>query len=177
MGKHGVLPGSQWLGSTDNTGQPRNAMLITGGMVFLAMLLRDLNAIAPLVTLFFLITYAMLNVVVIIEQKLGLISFRPIFPVPRWIPWVGLITSIFAMFIINPTLSLISVVVVIAVYGILTQKKLITPFEDVRSGIFISFAERVAKSDLNDCPPFWQGIMFSPESVCLSVCPSVTKIS
>ncbi|KAA3630943.1 MAG: amino acid permease [Bacteroidetes bacterium] len=145
MGKHGVLPGSEWLGNTDKTGQPRNAMFITGAMVFLAMLLRDLNAIAPLVTLFFLITYAMLNVVVIIEQKLGLISFRPIFPVPRWIPWVGLITSIFAMFIINPTLSLISLVLVVAVYGILTQKKLVTPFEDVRSGLFISFAEWAAK--------------------------------
>ena len=48
-------------------------------MVFLALLLRDLNAIAPLVTLFFLITYAMINVVVIIEQNLGLISFRPLF--------------------------------------------------------------------------------------------------
>jgi len=149
MGDHGVLPASKWLGNTDKTGQPRNAMLITGGLVFLSMLLRDLNAIAPLVTLFFLITYAMLNVVVIIEQKLGLISFRPIFPVPRWIPWVGLVASVFAMFIINPTLSLISVVVVFLVYGFLTQKKLVTPFEDVRSGIFISFAEWAAKHTAN----------------------------
>ena len=145
MGQHGVLPANNWLGATDKTGQPRNAMMVTGAMVFLAMLLRDLNAIAPLVTLFFLITYAMLNVVVIIEQKLGLISFRPLFPVAKWVPWVGLITSVFAMFIINPTLSLISVAVVIAVYGILSQRKLITPFEDVRSGIFISFAEWAAK--------------------------------
>ena len=149
MGDHGVLPASKWLGYTDKTGQPRNAMLVTGAMVFLAMLLRDLNAIAPLVTLFFLITYAMLNVVVIIEQKLGLISFRPLFPVNKWIPWLGLVTSVFAMFIINPTLSLISVVVVIAVYGFLTQKKLVTPFEDVRSGIFISFAEWAAKHTSN----------------------------
>jgi len=145
MGDHGVLPASKWLGFTNKTGQPRNAMIVTGGMVFLSMLLRDLNAIAPLVTLFFLITYAMLNVVVIIEQKLGLISFRPLFPVARWVPWSGLITSVFAMFIINPTLSLISVAVVILVYGILSQRKLTTPFEDVRSGIFISFAEWAAK--------------------------------
>lgn len=149
MGDHGVLPAGKWLGYTDKTGQPRNAMIITGAMVFLAMLLRDLNAIAPLVTLFFLITYAMLNVVVIIEQKLGLISFRPLFPVNRWIPWLGLVASVFAMFIINPTLSLISVVVVILVYGFLTQKKLVTPFEDVRSGIFISFAEWAAKHTSN----------------------------
>lgn len=145
MGDHGVIPGSKWLGSLNKSGQPRNAMLVTGALVFLAMLLRDLSAIARLVTLFFLITYAMLNVVIIIEQKLGLISFRPVFKVPKWIPWVGLITSVFTMFIINSTLSLISVVVVIAVYWILTQKKLVTPFEDVRSGLFISFAEWAAK--------------------------------
>ena len=145
MGRHGVLPAGKWLGSNDRSGQPRNAMMITGGMVFLAMLMRDLNAIAPLVTLFFLITYAMLNVVIIIEQRLGLISFRPVFPVNKWIPWIGLVTSVFAMFIINPALSLISVAVVIVVYGILAQRKLATPFEDVRSGIFISFAEWAAK--------------------------------
>lgn len=145
MGQHGVLPASKWLGHTDKSGQPRNAMLVTGGMVFISMLVRDLNAIAPLVTMFFLITYAMLNVVVIIEQNLGLISFRPLFPVPKWIPWIGLITSVLAMFIINPTISLISVAVVIAVYGILSKRKLITPFEDVRSGLFVSFAEWAAK--------------------------------
>ena len=49
------------------------------------------------------------------------------------------------MFIINPTFSLISVAVVIVVYGILSQRKLITPFEDVRSGLFVSFAEWAAK--------------------------------
>lgn len=145
MGAHGVLPASKWLGQTDKQGQPRNSMMITGAMVFLALLVRDLNAIAPLVTLFFLITYAMLNVVVIIEQNLGLISFRPLFKVARWIPWAGLITSLLAMFIINPTLSLISVAVVFVVYGILSKRQLITPFEDVRSGLFVSFAEWAAK--------------------------------
>ncbi len=145
MGQHGVLPASKWLGDTNKTGQPRNAMIVTGGMVFISMLLRDLNAVAPLVTMFFLITYAMLNVVVIIEQNLGLISFRPLFKIPKWIPWVGLITSVLAMFIINQTISLISVAVVVLVYVILLQRKLITPFEDVRSGLFVSLAEWAAK--------------------------------
>ncbi|MBT6006543.1 MAG: amino acid permease, partial [Prolixibacteraceae bacterium] len=145
MGKHQVLPASRWLGGTNKTGQPRNAMIVTGGLVFFTMLLRDLNAVAQLVTMFFLITYAMLNVVVIIEQNLGLISFRPLFKVPKWIPWVGLITSVFAMFIINATISLFSVAVVLLVYGILLQRKLTTPFEDVRSGLFVSFAEWAAK--------------------------------
>ncbi|MCU4176791.1 amino acid permease [Carboxylicivirga sp. N1Y90] len=145
MGRHRVLPAGAWLGRTDKTGQPRNAMIITGSLVFLTMLLRDLNAVAPLVTMFFLITYAMLNVVVIIEQNLGLISFRPMFRVTKWVPWLGLITSILAMFIINSTISLISVALVFLVYGVLLQRKLNTPFDDVRSGLFVSFAEWAAK--------------------------------
>ncbi len=145
MGEHRVLPAGKWLATTNKTGQPRNAMFVTGALVFFTMLLRDLNVVAPLVTMFFLITYAMLNIVVIIEQNLGLISFRPLFKVSRWVPWVGLITSVFAMFIINPMISFFSVAVVIAVYGILLQRKLTTPFEDVRSGLFVSFAEWAAK--------------------------------
>jgi solute carrier family 12 sodium/potassium/chloride transporter 2 len=145
MGKHRVLPKGNWLGFQNKTGEPRNAMLVTGIMVFGTMLLRELNAVATLVTMFFLITYAMINVVVIIEQQLGLISFRPLFNVPRIIPWLGMIGSIVAMFIINPTISLVSWVLVLAVYWVLSNVKLEPQFEDVRSGIFTAFSEWAAK--------------------------------
>ncbi|PTN09366.1 amino acid permease [Mangrovibacterium marinum] len=145
MGSHAVLPGSDWLKKQNSAGQPQNSMFVTGIIVFITMLLRNLNAVAPLVTMFFLITYAMINLVVIVEQKLGLISFRPLFIVSHWIPWSGLLSSVLAMFIINPSISLVSIALVILFYGILSQRKLITPFEDVRSGLFISFAEWAAK--------------------------------
>ncbi len=145
MGEHKVLPYASFLSGKSANGQPRNAMLVTGIMIFVTMLLRDLNAIAPLVTLFFLITYAMINIVVIIEQQLGLISYRPLFKVNKWIPWVGLLSSIMAMFIINPTISLVSLIIVFVVYWFLSRQNLETPFEDVRSGLFVSFAEWAAK--------------------------------
>ena len=138
MGQHRVLPKGKWLAFQDDLGQPRNAMIVTGILIFGSMLLRDLNAIAPLVTMFFLVTYAMLNVVVIIEQRLGLISFRPIFSVNKYIPWVGLIGSLFAMFIINPTVSLVSWALMFVVYSVLSRVHLETPFEDVE-GIWIIF--------------------------------------
>jgi len=146
MGEHGVLPKGNWLKKLDKSGQPRHAMLITGLMIFVTLLLRDLNAVAPLVTMFFLITYAMLNLVVIIEQQLGLISFRPLFTVSRIIPWIGLIGSVLAMFIINPTISLVSWILVVVVYGILRRSNIETQFEDVRSGLFTSFSEWAAKN-------------------------------
>ena len=145
MGEHRVLPYGKFLAGQSANGQPRNAMIVTGIMIFVTMLLRDLNAVAPLVTLFFLITYAMINVVVIIEQNLGLISYRPLFKINKWVPWIGLTSSVLAMFIINPTISLISISIVFVVYWFLSRQNIETPFEDVRSGLFVSFAEWAAK--------------------------------
>jgi len=145
MSEHKVIPFSDFLAGQSTNGQPRNAMLVTGILIFLTLLLRNLNVVAPLVTLFFLITYAMINIVVIIEQRLGLISYRPLFKIHKWIPWFGLISSIFAMFIINPTVSLLSIVIVLVVYWYLSRQNLETPFEDMRSGLFVSFAEWAAK--------------------------------
>ncbi|TAI48829.1 amino acid permease [Flagellimonas allohymeniacidonis] len=145
MGEHKVLPFSNFLAGQSNNGQPRNAMLVTGILIFITLLLRNINAVAPLVTLFFLITYAMINIVVIIEQNLGLISYRPVFKIHRWVPWFGLVSSVFAMFIINPTVSLVSIAIVLMVYWYLSRQNLETPFEDVRSGLFFSFAEWAAK--------------------------------
>jgi len=97
------------------------SLFVTGILIFFIVLLRNLNAVAPLVTLFFLITYAMINIVVIIEQCLGLISYRPIFKIHKWVPWFGLILSIFTMFIINPNVSLISIAIVLMVYWYLSR--------------------------------------------------------
>ncbi|MEM1269463.1 MAG: amino acid permease, partial [Bacteroidota bacterium] len=145
MGEHRILPGSPWLAVKNNAGDPRNAMIVTGGIVLLTLLLRDLNAIAPLVTMFFLITYAMINVVILIEQQLDLTSFRPLLRVPVVVPVLGLTGSLFAMFIINPTVSLVAVGVVVAFYFVLTRRRIEAQFEDVRSGLFVSFAEWAAK--------------------------------
>ena len=145
MGEHQVLPYSKFLAGQSANGQPRNAMIVTGVLIFATMLLRNINAVAPLVTLFFLVTYAMINIVVIIEQRLGLISYRPLFKVNKWVPWFGLISSVLAMFIINPMISLITIMIVFVVYWYLSRQNLETPFEDVRSGLFVSFAEWAAK--------------------------------
>ncbi len=147
MGDHRVVPRSDWLSELSESGEPRNAMWVTGGLIFASLLLRDLNAVAPLITLFFLITYAMLNVVVLIEQSIGLVSFRPLLKVPRWVSTTGLIGSAFAMFIISPTISLVSVTVVLVFYVILTRqsRRLDPSFQDVRSGLFFTMAEWAAQ--------------------------------
>ena len=145
LAQHGIIPRGRWLGKRSRMGEPRNAILVTGGIVLLGLMLRDLNAIAPLITLFFLITYAMINVVVFTEQSLGLISFRPSLRIPRVVPLLGGLGCIFAMFIMNPGFSLVAVAMVMGAYLYLTGRHLESPFRDVRSGLFFSLAEWAAK--------------------------------
>ncbi len=145
LGEHHILARSEWLARRSKSGEPRNAMLITGAIVLGALLMRDLNVIAPLITMFFLITYAMINVVVLIEQNLGLISFRPTLRVSRMIPLLGAVGCFYAMFLQNPAFSLMAVVFVVILYGVLLSRSLKAPFGDVRSGLFGAVAEWAAR--------------------------------
>ncbi|MDX1689795.1 MAG: amino acid permease [Acidimicrobiia bacterium] len=141
MGEHGVLPAGRWLSRRTQKGEPRNALLVTTAIIVASIMLRDLNAVAPLVTMFFLVTYAMLNGILLIEQALRLVSFRPALKVPPIVPLVGLAGSVFSMFIIQPTLALVSVAIMLGFYAILVRRQLDAPFSDVRSGLFVSMAQ------------------------------------
>ena len=151
LGDHDILPGAGWLARQNDAGEPRNAMLITGGIVFGTLLLRDLNAVAPLITMFFLITYVMINAVLLIEQSLGLVSFRPLLRLHPSIALLGTLSCLFTMFIIYPIFSLIALAVVVAFYFVLIRRHLEAPFEDVRSGLFVSLAEWAA-TKVKDLP-------------------------
>jgi len=145
MGAHQVVPASDWLAHRAPNGEPRHAMMVTGGLIFASLLVRDLNAIAPLITMFFLVTYTMINAAVLIEQSLDLVSFRPRLRIPMWVSFVGLVGSLLTMFIINPTVSFVALVVTLGVYVVLARRHLDAPFEDVRSGLFVALAEWAAK--------------------------------
>ena len=146
LGQNRILFLNKKLASTDRKGEPKFALFFTSGLVLLSLLLRDLNAIAPLLTMFFLITYAMINVVVLIEQSLGQISFRPVLKVPILVPILGATGCFFVMFIIHPTVSLLSIGLVIAMYVYLSKRKNLEHSEgDTRSGMFNSLAEWSAK--------------------------------
>jgi hypothetical protein len=145
LGSHHVLPYGEKIARLSPKGEPRNAMWISGGIALVALLLRDLNAIAPLVSMFFLLTYAMINVVVVIEQRLGLLSFRPTLRIPYAVPLAGTVGCFFAMFIVNPVFSLVAGAVAIGVYAVLLRRRLTAPSGDSRSGLFVAVAEWAAK--------------------------------
>lgn len=145
LGTHRIVPASGWFSVRSRRGEPRNATWFTALIVLAGILLRELNAIASLVAMIFLLTYATINLVVAVEQRLRLISFRPLLRIPRAVPLLGLAGCLFAMFIIHPTFSLVAVGLVTGTYWLLTKRHLTAPTGDVRSGLFNALAEWAAK--------------------------------
>jgi len=145
LGLHKILPFSHFLSITADDGEPRPAMITTSFIVILCLLFGlaggGLNAIAPLITMFFLISYTVLNAVVLIEQILGMVSFRPTFAIHWSVPCVGLVGCLIVMFLINPVFSMVSIFITIGIYILLLKRNLHTPWEDVRSGLFLSIAK------------------------------------
>lgn len=162
LGQFNILPGSNHFKQVTKRGEPAKAMIFTAIVVCFSLLLRDLNAIAPLITMFFMITYAMINVVVLIEQSLGLPSFRPTLKVPIIVPLLGSLGCFFVMFIINSTVSFISLGIVIAFYIMLLRKELSHTKGDARSGLFTALAEWSTKKS-NELSPKKEQRAWQPE--------------
>lgn len=140
MGSKKLLPKSAWFSEKSENGEPRNAMIVTSLVALFGLLLRDLNAIASLVTMFFLITYCTLNIIVLLESSIGLLSFRPTLRINRIIPLIGAVGCIFAMVIINPTFSLISAGLVLVIYIWLVLTSVGGEDNDIRSSFFEAIA-------------------------------------
>ncbi len=151
MGEHNILPGGNWFSKKAATGEPRNAILMTGVIVVLGLFLRDLDTVAPVITMFFLLTYAIINVIILLEHQLELVSFRPLLKIPIIVPLVGTFGCFLAMFIINPAFSFVAVVVVGLFYYALIHRHLESKssYGDVRSSLFVALAEWAAKKSNN----------------------------
>ena len=74
-----------------------------------------------------------------------MVSFRPTFSLPRLVPFIGLISCLFVMLLTNATFSIVAIILTLGIYAYLQHRQLQTPWEDVRSGLFLTFAEWAAE--------------------------------
>jgi amino acid transporter len=152
----GILPFKGYFSQETAEGDPKRALVATALIAFVILLIAlvggGLDAVAGTITMFFLITYAMLNLVVLIEQTLSMVSFRPTFKIPRFVPLIGLIGCLFVMFLINAIFSIVAIVAVLALYIFLARGGIKAEQDDVRSGLFGTLA-RWAVIKASEMPP------------------------
>jgi len=120
--------------------EPRFAVLITTAIAVIIILMGDLNFVAPIISMFFLNTYGMINLTAGVELLVGNPSFRPQFKVPWIISLVGGFGCYGAMFLISPTATVIAISISYSVYIYLKRRSIQQNWGDIRSGLWFAIS-------------------------------------
>jgi len=164
LGRHSILPFASVFSRVNKRNEPTPAILFTALVSLATLLLGSLNQIAGLLTMFFLITYGMINVTVLIEESIGIASFRPTFRVAKSIPFIGSLGCIGIMFLIDARFSVMAIMVIVGIYLFLLKRcpRIYAP--DVRSGLLVYLAEQFAKAAnrLPYYPKIWKPNLLVP---------------
>ena len=154
LARDGVLPRfMRILGrGSGPADEPRVGTVVTLGVALGAVMLGELNVIAPILTMFFLASYLSVNLGAGLENLLGSPSFRPSFRVHWSISLLGALGCLVVMFLINAVATLAAAVIIGGVFLLLERRELRTTWGDVRRGVMLSLA-RSALLRLEGEPP------------------------
>jgi len=126
--------------------EPRRAIVLTFVLSTVCILLADLNTIAPLITMAFMITYGTINLATFYEGVTKNPSYRPTFKYSHWISsLLGAVGCIAVMFFINWQWALMSIVMMAAIYFFIYRKQVESRWGDLNSGLVF---ERTRKNML-----------------------------
>ncbi len=135
----GLLP--RFLARTNpKTGEPVLALRISGALALACVALGDLNAVAAVVTMFFLTTYGTLNAVAGLEALVGDLSYRPRIRIPSWVSGLGALGCFVAMMAINPVAGVVAMLAVGAIWTVLSRRAMKAAWGDLRSGLWFTMA-------------------------------------
>lgn len=157
--KDEVLPRQfAFLGKGSGNEQiPRAATIFTIILTLILVYLGNLNTIAPILTMFFLTTYGVLNVTAGIEKLLESPSFRPKFKVHWAFSFIGTLGCFAVMFLINSLATVIAILFISIVYTWLRRRRLKTTWGDVRSGMLLQIVRyALLRLEKEDNPKSWR---------------------
>ena len=114
-----LLPFAKGTGTTRN---PRRGVLLSAGIAFATIGLGKLNIIAPVVSMFFLISYGLLNYATFFEAHAGSPSFRPRL---RWydkrLSLVGALACLTVMLAIHLTAGIVALAILFGIHQYLKR--------------------------------------------------------
>lgn len=102
--------------------------------------LGDINGIAPVLTIFNLSAYALLNLSSMLEELMGNPSWRPSFRVHWIFSALGFLGCSGMMFMISPLATGIAIVCCFAIWYVQSRRRLVSAWGDMRTGLLMYLA-------------------------------------
>jgi amino acid transporter len=119
---------------------PRIATAFSFIIALTGILLGDINAIAPVLSMFFLTSYGTLNLIAGFEGLIGNPSYRPTFKTPWGLSLLGSALCLGTMLMINPGATFIASFIIALIYFVMIKRDINARWSDIRRSILLFFA-------------------------------------
>jgi amino acid transporter len=139
-----VFPRIKWMGKGSGVlNEPRRAIIVTFFVAQAGIMTGSLDNVAPIITMFFLITYGTVNLACFYEIISRNPSFRPTFKFNHWgIALAGALGCLIVMFMLDAIWAFVAVVSVIGIYALIARAEIVVQWGDLRSGLAFQSARK-----------------------------------
>ena len=165
VARDGVLPVLRPLAAgSGQAREPRRAVVLTFVIAQAGVLVGDLNAIAPIITMAFMITYGTLCLATTLEAVSGNPSYRPRFRFNHWsLSLLGFVLCAAAMVLISWPWALAAVAMMLVLHRFIAAREIEANWGDLRSGLAFERARRglMAIEEHAEHPKNWRPILLT----------------
>ncbi|XP_068605239.1 solute carrier family 12 member 7-like [Brachionichthys hirsutus] len=148
-----ILPFLQIFGHGKANGEPTWALLLTVGICEIGILIASLDAVAPILSMFYLMCYLFVNLACAIQTLLRTPNWRPRFKFYHWtLSFLGMSLCLSLMFICSWYYALVAVVIASCIYKYIEYKGAVKEWGDGIRGLSLN-AARYALVRLEEAPP------------------------
>ncbi|XP_059200344.1 solute carrier family 12 member 7-like [Centropristis striata] len=153
IARDGIIPFLQVFGHGKANGEPTWALLLTVGICEIGILIASLDAVAPILSMFFLMCYLFVNLACAVQTLLRTPNWRPRFKFYHWtLSFLGMSLCLSLMFVSSWYYALVAMVIAGCIYKYIEYRGAVKEWGDGIRGLSLN-AARYALIRLEEAPP------------------------
>jgi len=146
------------------TNNPRRAVFLSAGIAYATVALGNLNLIAPVVSMFFLISYGLLNYATYFEARSDSPDFRPRFRLFHpWLSLAGALGCLGVMVAVDHVASIVSIAIILAIFQYVKRTAGPSRWADSRRGYHLQLVRQhlLAAAEEPDHDRDWRPVILA----------------
>ncbi|XP_044194981.1 solute carrier family 12 member 7 isoform X5 [Thunnus albacares] len=153
IARDGIVPFLQVFGHGKANGEPTWALLLTAGICEIGILIASLDAVAPILSMFFLMCYLFVNLACAVQTLLRTPNWRPRFKYYHWaLSFLGMSLCLALMFISSWYYAIVAIAIAGCIYKYIEYRGAEKEWGDGIRGLSLN-AARYALIRLEEAPP------------------------
>lgn len=148
------------------TGEPRNATIISLAVALVFVSLGGIDVVAKIISMFFMVTYAAMNLISFFNHFGADPSYRPVFKSKWYFSLAGFVLATLLMFLMSPFYASVSIVAIFVLYVIINHvHSQRAGLESIFQGVMFQISRKIAV--------YLQGVSknnetWRPSAICIS---------